>query len=316
MGTQIKFGIQTGLGNVQWSELLDFWRFLDRETAYDNLWTFDHFVPPGAGEDPTGTCLEGWTALAAAAQATERLRLGCLVTGNTYRHPAVLAKMAVTVDQISDGRLIFGLGAAWHEAEHRAYGIPFHSLGERQDRLEEAAELIRALFRSDGPVDFRGRFYQLRQAPFSPGFVQKPHPPIMIGGGGEKRTLRTLARFGDMMNVGGPVSLVRHKIQVLEQHCAEVGRDPAEIEKTVFVPVFVTEDMALAERSGSAVASALDVPIEQVRTEMPVGTPAQVHGVLESLGELGVTMVVSPAQPPYPVHVYAKISEQVVAAFQ
>jgi F420-dependent oxidoreductase-like protein len=301
---------------VEWRELLEFWRFLDRETAYDSLWTFDHFVPPGEGADPEGSCHEGWTALAAAAQATERVRVGCLVSGNTYRHPAVLAKMAATVDHVSDGRLIFGLGAGWHEAEHRAYGIPFHSLRERQDRLEEAAELIRALFRCDGPVDFEGRYYRLRQAPFSPRFVQQPHPPIMIGGGGERRTLRTAARFGDMMNVSGPVSEVRHKIEVLERHCEDVERDPGEIEVTVFVPILVSDDAALSERFSGAVATAMSIPLEQVRTEMPIGATDHVNRVLERYGELGVSLVVSPAQAPYPIQLYRRISEEVVAEFQ
>jgi F420-dependent oxidoreductase-like protein len=316
MGRQLKFGVQTGLDRVEWGELLEFWRFLDGETAYDNLWTFDHFVPPMPGADPNESCLEGWTALAAAAVATERLRVGCLVTGNTYRHPAVLAKMAATVDQISNGRLIFGLGAAWHEAEHRAYGIPFYTQRERQDRLEEAAELIRALFRSEGPLDFQGRYYPLRQAPFVPRCVQRPHPPIMIGGGGERRTLRTLARFGDMMNVSGPVSDVRHKIDVLQRHCEDVGRDPAEIEATVFAPILVTEDAALNERFCGAVAAAMNLSVEKVRTEMPVGAAEHVNRVLERYAEIGVSMVISPAQAPYPTQVYRRISEEVVAEFQ
>jgi F420-dependent oxidoreductase-like protein len=315
MGTQIRFGIQTGLDRVEWEDLLEFWQFLDRETAYDSLWTFDHFVPPGPGQDPGGTCLEGWTALAAAAQATERLLLGCLVTGNTYRHPAVLAKMAATVDHISEGRLIFGLGAGWHEEEHRAYGIPLYTMRERQDRLEEAAALIRELFSSEGPVDFQGRYYQLRQAPFSPGFIEERHPPIMIGGGGEKRTLRTAARYGDMMNVSGPVSQVRHKIEVLTRHCEEAGRDPREIAKTVFAPVICSDDAALIERFSQAVSSAMDVPLAKVKTEMPVGPSAHVREVLERYAELGVSMIISPAQAPYPVHVYRRISEEVISHF-
>jgi F420-dependent oxidoreductase-like protein len=313
---RIDFGVQTGLEGVDWRELLEFWCFLDRETAYDSLWTFDHFVPPGEGADPSEACLEGWTALAAAAQATGRVRVGCLVSGNTYRHPAVLAKMAVTVDHVSDGRLIFGLGAGWHEPEHRAYGIPFHTLRERQDRLEEAAELIRALFRSEGPVDFQGRYYQLRQAPFAPRFVQRPHPPIMIGGGGEKRTLRTVARFGDMMNVSGPVSDVSHKIEVLERHCEDVERDPREIEKTVFAPILVSEDAVLAERFCGAVAAAMSIPLEKVRTEMPIGAADHVNRVLERYGELGVSLIVSPAQSPYPIQLYRRISEEVISEFQ
>ena len=148
--TKVRIGIQTGQEEIEWSHLVDFWRFLDKETKFDSVWTMDHFVPPGPGANITGPCMEGWSTLTAGAQATERLRFGCLVTGNTYRYPAVLAKMAATVDHISNGRLEFGLGAAWHEGEHAAYGIPFPSVKERQDRLEEAVQLIRLLFDSDG----------------------------------------------------------------------------------------------------------------------------------------------------------------------
>lgn len=313
---KVKFGIQTGLANVEWSHLLDFWRMLDRETAFHSIWTFDHFVPPMPGQDATGNCLEGWTALAAAAQATERLRVGCLVTGNTYRHPAVLAKMAVTVDHISNGRLEFGLGAGWHEAEHAAYGIPFYTVRERQDRLEEAAALIRALFRADGPVNFEGRYYQLQHAPFSPTFVQKPHPPIMIGGGGEKRTLRAAARYADMMNVMGPLSVVRHKIEVLERHCADVGRDPGEIVKSVFVPVFPSENQEHIDRISQAVSIGFGVPKEQVQQEMPVGSPENVRRIVAQYAELGVSYIIMVSQAPHNFDIYRYVSEQVVAHFQ
>src|SRR5262245_47001249 len=220
---RMRFGIQTSINDVSWTELADMWRFLDRETSFYSAWTFDHFVPPGAGQDPSGSCFDGWSALAALAAITDRIRLGCLVTGVTYREPGVLAKMAATVDHISDGRLEFGIGAAWHEPEHRMFGIEFPPVRERQDRLEEAVQLIRQLFDSDGPVSFTGKHYRLDKAEFQPKCVQKPHPPIMVGGGGEKRTLRTLARYGDVMNVSGTPDQVRHKIEVVEEHCRDAG---------------------------------------------------------------------------------------------
>src|SRR5688572_19425520 len=161
--TKMRFGIQTSIDNVAWSELADMWQFLDRETQFYSAWTYDHFVPPGArpGQDRDGGCFEGWSALAALAAITKRIRIGCLVTGVTYREPGVLAKMAATVDHISSGRLEFGIGAAWHEVEHRMFGIPFPPVKERQDRLEEACALIRGLFESDGPTSFEGRYYRL-----------------------------------------------------------------------------------------------------------------------------------------------------------
>ena len=312
----VKFGVHTALNGVEWSQLLEFWRFLDRETAFHSAWTFDHFVPPNPGADPSGPCLEGWTALAAAAQATERLRLGCLVTGNTYRHPAVLAKMAATIDHISNGRLEFGIGAGWHEDEHSAYGIPFYTVKERQDRLEEAVQLIRLLFQAESPVDFQGRYYQLRQAPFSPPCVQRPHPPIMVGGGGEKRTLRTAARYADIMNVFGAVSAVRHKIEVLERHCHDAGRDPGQIEKSISGLVFVSDDRDLVERVLQVSAQGADVSVEQARQELPVGDPEHVREVIQQYADIGVSSIIMMSLAPYNFDVYRRISEQVVEAFQ
>ncbi len=310
MAAKIRIGIQTGQEGLEWQHLLDFWRFLDKETAFDSVWTIDHFVPPMPGQDPNGPCMEGWTALAAAALATERLRVGCLVTGVTYRHPSVLAKMAATVDQISNGRLEFGLGAAWHEAEHRYYGIPFPSVKEREDRLEEAVELIRLLFRADGPVDFQGTYYQLNQAPFSPPCVQKPHPPIFIGGGGEKRTLRTAARYADAINVMGGLDVVKHKIEVLERHCADAGRDPKEITKSTFGPLMLIDDKERAQQLRERIGGA-----GQAAETMPIGDAAHVRGALERLAETGVSYVIMPSRPPYKFDLYRRISDEIVSAF-
>ncbi len=315
MPPRVRIGIQTGLDGVEWSHLLDFWRFMDRETAFDSVWTFDHFVPPGPGADPTGTCLEGWTALAAAAQATERLRVGCLVTGVTYRHPAVLAKMAATVDHISSGRLEFGIGAAWHEGEHQAYGIPFYTVKERQDRLEEAVQLTRLLFDAEGPVDFQGKHYELHQAPFSPRCVQRPHPPIFVGGGGEKRTLRTAARFADGINVMGGLDQVKQKIAVLERHCEDVGRDPDEITKSVFGLLFLTDDEGRAQQMRAAMAGGAGTTPERAAETLPIGNADHVRGVLERFAEAGVSYFVMMSRPPYKLDLYKRISDEVVAAF-
>src|SRR5206468_729705 len=149
-----------------------------------------------------GPHFEGWTTLAALAMATERVRIGTLVTANTYRHPAVLAKMATTVDHIPRGRLEFGLGAAWHAYEHEVYGIPFHTARERLERLEESARAIKLLWTEPRPK-FEGKYYQLHEPPYNPPNVQQPYPPLLIGGGGEKRTLRTVARYADACNVSG-----------------------------------------------------------------------------------------------------------------
>jgi len=231
-----KFGVQTPQILIDWPELLRIWQYLD-DSPFESAWTMDHLVPGRTQGESDGPCLEGWTLLAALAQATRRLRLGCLVTGVTYRHPVVLAKIATTVDIISNGRLEFGLGAAWHEFEHRAYGIPFYNMGERQDRLEEALQVIKLLWTTSAPATFHGKYYQLEDAPFLPPPVQKPHPPIMVGGSGPKRTLRTAASYADAVNLWGPLEMVQESLKTLHAHCADIGRNPAEIRVTVFVPI-------------------------------------------------------------------------------
>lgn len=315
MAAKVRFGIQTGQDSVEWSQLSEFWQFLDRETAFHSVWTIDHFVPPGPGQDINGPCMEGWTTLAAGAQATERLRLGCLVSGVTYRHPSVLAKMAATVDRISNGRLEFGLGAAWHEPEHRVYGIPFPSVKERSDRLEEAVQVTRMLFRAEGPVDFKGKYYQLNQAPFAPRCVQEPHPPIFIGGGGEKRTLRTAARYGDAINVSGDLDGVKRKIEILERHCADAGRDPNEITKSAFVPVMLIDDPQRAQQLRERFAGMSGTTPERAVDTMLIGDAAHLRAVTERFAEAGVTYIVMMSRSPYKFDLYQRISDEVVAAF-
>ena len=210
-------------------------------------------MPPNAPRsDEPLTAYEGYSLIAAAAAMTERLRLGHLVLGNTYRNPALVAKMAGTIDQISHGRFTLAIGAGWFQREHEAYGWPFPSMRERSDRLEEAAELIHLLFTSDAPVTFEGQYYQLDQAPLSPNGVQQPIP-LLIGGTGPKRTLRTLAMYGDVFNLDGfarrgmSVELLREKREILEQHCERIGRDPAEIRVTMLVPTKLTDDQREAD---------------------------------------------------------------------
>jgi F420-dependent oxidoreductase-like protein len=192
-------------------------------TGWDGVCYADHFMPNG--EDTSGPWSEAWTTIAALAASVPRIRVFPLVTGNTYRHPAVLAKMAATVDHISGGRLVLGLGAGWQENEHLAYGIPLYDIRERLARLEEACRVIKGLF-TDPRTTFHGKYYQLEDAPLEPKPVQDPLP-LLIGGGGEKITLRIAARYADEWNVWGDVETLRSKMAVLERHCAEVGRDPS-----------------------------------------------------------------------------------------
>jgi len=206
------------------------WQVAD-DAGFDHCWCMDHFATLGPQDD--GPIFEAWTLLAGMAVATSRTRIGCMVTGNTYRHPAVLAKAAVTVDHLSGGRLEFGLGAGWAENEHTMLGLPFGTTSDRADWLEEACEVIRSLWTRER-TSFAGKHYQLAGAIAEPKPVQQPHPPIWIGGSGRQRTLRITARYADVWNAAwGSPDEVAEVSAVLDQRCAEIGRDPAEIRRSV-----------------------------------------------------------------------------------
>lgn len=239
--------------HADWDELSDFWREGDKIAVYDAGWTFDHFLP--IFSDRPGPVLEGWTTIAALAVQTRRLRLGVMVSGVTHRHPAVLANMAATIDMVSGGRLEIGLGAAWNDEEHEAYGIDFPPVAERMDRLEEACAVVDALLTRE-VADFDGAHYRLRQAKCEPKPVQRPRPPFVIGGRGERRTLRIVARWADQWNIPvADVDVFRHKRDVLHRHCDEIGRNPAEIECSVQVaagdPAAVSETAGALDEAGA-----------------------------------------------------------------
>jgi F420-dependent oxidoreductase-like protein len=250
----MRFAFKTSPQNTTWEAMLAVWRAGDDIEVFEAGWTFDHFYP--IFSDPTGPCLEGWVTLAALAQATIRLRLGTLVTGIHYRHPAVLANMAASLDIVSGGRLELGIGAGWNEEESGAYGIALGTPKERSDRFEEACEVIVGLL-SQETTSFNGNFYQLTEARCSPKPVQRPHPPLCIGGSGEKRTLRTAARFAQHWNfVGGSVEEFTAKRDVLHQHCAAIGRDPAEILLSCHVPLRGDPEATAAEAAALSEAGA------------------------------------------------------------
>lgn len=208
--------------------------------GFESLWVMDHFfqLPPLGGPDQP--MLEAYTLLGALAARTERARLGVLVTGVTYRNPALVAKMTTTLDVVSRGRAICGLGAAWYDVEHDGLGFDFPPARERLDRLEEAVQVCRAMFREERPT-FDGRYYRIKEAPNLPRPIQPGGPPIMVGGGGEKRTLRIVARHADMANFSGDAETVRRKLAVLREHCEEAGRDPAEVMPTRLATLGITE---------------------------------------------------------------------------
>ena len=305
----MKFGVQVNCYRTTWDDIS---RSIETMEAgrWNSLWFADHFLPPGRREDEHLTAFEGYTILAVAAGMTEKLELGHLVLGNTYRNPALVAKMAATLDQASRGRFVLALGAAWFKREHEAFGWTFPSMKERQDRFQEACELIRMMFTADGPVDYNGKYYQLDQAPLSPGCYQKPHAPIMVGGTGERRTLRTLAMFGDVFNLDGwagqgmSMEIYRHKMNVLDKHCADVGRDPAEIKKTLLMPLLITEDK---ER------------IEGFQKALGKGSMAgPKNQVIDRIGEFereGVAEIMFGGIRTGDVDSYQRVEEEIVAAF-
>jgi F420-dependent oxidoreductase-like protein len=223
----VRFAFKTSPQNTTWADMLAVWQAADEMEIFESGWVFDHFYP--IFSDSTGPCLEGWSVLAGLAAATKRLRLGNMVTGIPYRHPAVLAKMVSTIDIMSNGRLELGIGAGWNEEESNAYGIELGTPRERSDRFEEACQVLVGLLTQE-TTTFDGKYYQLKDARNTPKGPQQPHPPICIGGSGEKRTLLTTARYAQHWNfaVGTPAEFAQ-KRDVLHAHCADIGRDPNEI---------------------------------------------------------------------------------------
>ena len=226
-----------------WDDVLSLARHVEA-TGWDGIWYADHFMPNTA--DASDPCHEVCTTIAGLAACVPRIRIGSLVIGNTYRHPAVVAKMAATIDHISGGRLVLGMGAGWQENEHLAYGIAFYTVGERLRRLDEACQVIKSLF-SERRSNFEGRYYRLEDAPLEPKPIQKPLP-LMIGGGGEKVTLRIVARLADEWNVWGDVDRLRQKMAVLDGHCEAIDRDPLTIQRSAAVLVYLSDDRKLVKR--------------------------------------------------------------------
>ena len=275
----MRFGFKTSPQETTWDDMLAVWRAADDIELYESGWTFDHFYP--IFSDSTGPCLEGWVTMTALAQATERVRIGCLVTGIVYRHPAVLANMAATLDIISGGRLELGIGAAWNEEECNAYGIELGSLRERFDRFDEACEVIISLL-TNTTTTFDGRYFQLRDARCEPKAIQKPHPPICIGGGGEKRTLRSVARYAQHWNVpGGTVEDFVRKRDILYKHCADVGRDPSELITSTHLRLGKDGDTGpLVEQAEAFAEAGLDLGIVYIPQPH---TPDKVEKAAEAL---------------------------------
>ena len=245
--------------------MLDVWTTADEIELFESAWNFDHFYPLVG--DPTGPCMEGWVTLSALAQATSRLRVGCMVNGIHYRHPAVVANMAASLDIVSGGRFDLGLGAGWHEGESDAYGIDLGSLGRRMDRFDEGVEVVVKLL-SQETTNFSGEFFEITEARCEPKGPQRPHPPIVIGGGGERRTLRTVARWADHWNLPfATPETFRQKNEVLLAHCVDAGRDHTEIMRSVQIALGAEQDVGeVADQAAALFAAGVETVILSMRT--------------------------------------------------
>ncbi len=294
----LKLGILLWSQVASWPDMLDAAKRVDR-LGYDHLWTWDHLY--AIFGDPYQPILEGWTSLAGVAGQTEKIRLGLLVGANTFRNPALVAKIAATLDHVSGGRAILGLGGAWFELEHDAHGIEFGaSPGERLTWLDEAVSAARRVLDGESVTsDGSGRyqFKDLRQQPLP---VQN-HLPIMIGGGGEKKTLRTVAKYADLWNGMGPIDTMKHKVEVLRQHCADVGRDPADIEMTLGIKATIRDSEAEAVKVWKAAMDHNRTPPARVEGDSTFwnGTAEQLADRLAPFVELGFHTVISEQPAPY-----------------
>jgi F420-dependent oxidoreductase-like protein len=250
------------------------------ESGFDSVWVMDHFYQIAMVGPRTDPMLEAYTLLGAIAARTSRVSLGTMVTGVTYRNPALLAKQVTTLDIVSAGRAILGIGAAWNDEEHAGYGFAYPPIGERLDRLEEALQICRAMFTQEAP-SFSGRHYTLTQALNFPRPIRPGGIPILVGGGGERRTLALVAKYADACNIFGDLPTVAHKLEVLERHCEAVGRDPATITKTRLGGLAIAESAQDADRKGREMARARGMDEERYAGYVIAGDP---DGVCEQVG--------------------------------
>jgi alkanesulfonate monooxygenase SsuD/methylene tetrahydromethanopterin reductase-like flavin-dependent oxidoreductase (luciferase family) len=308
--TELKTGILLWSQAATWPEMVDAAKRVDR-LGYDHLWTWDHLY--AIFGDPYQPIFEGWTVLGAWAMATEQTRIGLLVGANTFRNPGVTAKIAATLDHISGGRAILGIGGAWFDLEHRAHGLDFGTgHGQRLDWLDEAVAAMRTVIdggSATSPPGGRYAFDDLRHQPLP---IQK-RMPIMIGGSGEKKTLRTVAKYADMWNAMGPLDVMAHKVDVLKRHCDDVGRDIDEIEFTLGVKFTLRDSKEEADRVWRAAMEHNRTPMSEVEDDDTFwnGTPEQMAEKLRPYVDLGFRTVISEQPAPYDVETFERFVGEV-----
>jgi F420-dependent oxidoreductase-like protein len=292
---KLKFGLQhpNFTFDGEGAEIVEKLRTLAQKAEsleFDSFWVMDHFHQIRNVGEPQEPMLEGWTTQAVIAGLTKKIRLGTLVTGIVYRHPSVLAKMGATLDVLSKGRLFMGIGAAWNAEEASAYGIPFPPVGERMRQLEEAVEIIRKMW-TEEKASFNGKFYRLQDAYCYPKPIQKPHPPIMIGGSGERRTLKIVAKYADACNLFGSTETVKRKLGILREHCRSVGRDYDSILKTKLGHVIINKN---TQKVTEAIRT---FPEDRRREYVIYGIPEEVRHQVEALRDAGIDYLIVNLEP-------------------
>jgi alkanesulfonate monooxygenase SsuD/methylene tetrahydromethanopterin reductase-like flavin-dependent oxidoreductase (luciferase family) len=296
--TDLKTGILLWSQAATWPEFVDAAKRVDR-LGYDHLWTWDHIY--AIFGDPYQPIFEGWMTLAGLAMATERTRVGLLVGANTFRNPGLTAKLAATLDHVSNGRAILGIGGAWFDLEHQAHGIDFGTgFGQRLDWLDEATAAMRTVLDGRTVTSEPGGRYQFDALRHQPLPIQR-RLPIMIGGSGEKKTLRTVAKYADMWNAMGPLDVMAHKVDVLKRHCDDVGRDVNEIEFTLGVKFTLRDTKEEADRVWRAAMEHNRTPMSEVEDDDTFwnGSPEQMAEKLRPYVDLGFHTVISEQPAPF-----------------
>jgi F420-dependent oxidoreductase-like protein len=303
----VKLGALVWPQYTDWQSLVETGALVDR-LGYDSLWTWDHLYPIVG--DPHGPIFEGYLTLAGWAQNTDQVRLGLMVGANTFRNPGLVAKMVTTLDHMSGGRMWLGIGGAWFETEHTAFGIEFGSgFGERLDWFDESVALMREML-PGGPASARGRFYRAQDVRNNPAPVQA-HLPIMIGGSGERKTLATVARYADGWNTSGDVERVRHKDEVLRRWCDEVGRDESEIERTLQTSVPIIRDTEAEAKKVAAAFEERNRGWSGMADEGPFGPPELVAEAWAPYLDLGFEHLYVDCPAPYDHETLERLAREV-----
>ena len=309
----IRFGVYTSLRPLEWEPIRNLWQKAD-QWGYDSLWHCDHFYQAFPA-DPDGPCLEGWTTITALSQLTQRARIGVMVSGVAYRNPCVLAKIASTLDIVSGGRLNLGIGAGWYEQEHRNFGIEFKSQAGRLQALDEACQIIKSMFTEDRTT-LHGRHYDVTDAACVPKPLQKPHPPIMVAGMGEKVLLKIVARHADMWNGGGTPERMKRAVEIIARHAEAAGRDTGAIEKTVIIPLCYGMPAEAEAAVASAMAGVMQTSAEEARKGMVIGSGEQCLDKIQLYVEAGITHFIFLVTPFNVEDEFQRFAEDIIPKFK